>query len=263
MTLAEKFCLKWKEFQRNIGSSYNDLRQNADFSDVTLVCDENYQIEAHRIILTASSPFFDTILKKNKHSHPMLYMRGLNANSMEAIVDFIYHGEANICQEDLDGFLSLAEELQLKGLAPSDKESPIDRLDVNREAILKTAQGKQFLEKESEVVNPTQEMKHSVDHTFSEYNSTVPTDLGKVIMAVDANTGNFNLQIETMMMKICDGEFNWKCAVCGKRTKGSTTQMKRHVEIHLDGLSYSCTHCGKVCKSRTILIKHISLNHRK
>ena len=106
-------------------------------------------------------------------------------------------------------------------------------------------------------------MKHSVDHTFSENNSTVPTDLGKVILSVDANTGDFNLQIETMMIKICDGEFNWKCAVCGKRTKGSTTQMKRHVEIHLDGLSYSCTHCGKVCKSRTILTKHISLNYRK
>ena len=52
----------------------------------------------------------------------MLYMRGIKAKDLEAIVDFIYHGEANIYQEDLDGFLALAEELQLKGLATSENK---------------------------------------------------------------------------------------------------------------------------------------------
>ena len=54
----------------------------------------------------------------------MIYMRGLKAKDLVAIVDFIYHGEANIYQEDLDGFLALAEDLQLKGLAGSDSEYP-------------------------------------------------------------------------------------------------------------------------------------------
>ena len=44
----------------------------------------------------------------------MLYMRGIKAGDLVAIVDFIYHGEANIYQEDLDGFLALAEELVCK-----------------------------------------------------------------------------------------------------------------------------------------------------
>ena len=179
-------------------------------------------------------------------------------------MDFIYHGEANIYQEDLDAFLSLAEELQLKGLAPSgDDSSPVGKLDVNQKPITNISQGKQFPQREPELFNPIQETKPSVNDTHSEYKSTVTADIGKVIMAVDSNTGNFDVQIETMMERIIDGEFNWKCAVCGKMTKGSTTQMKRHVEIHLEGLSYPCTHCGKVCRSRTILTKHISLNHRK
>ena len=46
----------------------------------------------------------------------MIYMRGMKAKDLIAIVDFIYHGEANVYQEDLEGFLALAEELQLKGL---------------------------------------------------------------------------------------------------------------------------------------------------
>ena len=41
----------------------------------------------------------------------------LKAKDLVAVVDFIYHGEANIYQEDLGGFLILANKLQLKGLA--------------------------------------------------------------------------------------------------------------------------------------------------
>lgn len=117
MSRDEKFCLKWNDFQKNITTSYKELRESADFSDVTLVCEEEHQVEAHRFILSASSPFFMNILKKNDHSHPLIYMRGLKAKDLTAIVDFIYHGEANILQDDLDDFLALAEELQLKGLA--------------------------------------------------------------------------------------------------------------------------------------------------
>ena len=123
---SEKFCLKWNDFQQNIVSSYHDLRKDSHFCDVTLVCEEDQQIEAHRIILTACSPFFSTVLKRNKHSHPMIYMRGLKAKDLEAILDFIYHGEANIYQEDLDGFLALAEELQLKGLAHDDTSHSVE-----------------------------------------------------------------------------------------------------------------------------------------
>ena len=114
--------MKWHDFQQSIASSYQDLRNDTDFSDVTLVCEEDMQLEAHRTVLIACSPFFRTILKKNKHSHPMIYIRGLNARDLVAVVDFIYYGKVNINQEDLERFLDLAEELQLKGLAGA-KES--------------------------------------------------------------------------------------------------------------------------------------------
>ena len=86
---SEKFCLKWNDFQQNIVGNYKDLRNDTDFSDVTLVCEEDQEIEVHKIILSASSPFFRSLLKKNTHSHPMIYMRGLKAKDLVAIVDFI------------------------------------------------------------------------------------------------------------------------------------------------------------------------------
>ena len=65
----EKFCLRWNDFEANISKAFHDLKEEQDFTDVTLVCSDS-QVEAHKVILAASSPFFKRILKKNPHSHP-------------------------------------------------------------------------------------------------------------------------------------------------------------------------------------------------
>ena len=87
------------------------MRNDGDFSDITLVCDDSQQIEGHRIILYASSPFFNTMLKSKKHSHPLIYKRGLKVQDLVAIMDFVYNGKARVCKEDLEEFLALAEDL--------------------------------------------------------------------------------------------------------------------------------------------------------
>ena len=83
------------------------------------------QVEAHKVILASSSPFFLNLLMRNKHPHPLIYMRGLKSEDLVAIVDFLYTGEANICQESLDTFIAVAEELQLKGLMGPGAEKEI------------------------------------------------------------------------------------------------------------------------------------------
>ena len=115
-TSDEKLCLQWNDFKENISSAFGDLRQDNEFTDVTLACEDGQQVEAHKLVLVASSPFFQNILKRNKHPHPLIYMRGVSPENLIAMVDFFYHGETNVYQENLDSFLVLAEELQLKGL---------------------------------------------------------------------------------------------------------------------------------------------------
>ena len=114
--MSEKLCLQWNDFQENIKSAFGSLREDTDFADVTLACEDGQQVEAHKVILAASSPFFQKLLGRNKHPHPLIYMRGMKSEDLLAIVDFLYRGEANVFQENLDSFLAIAEELQLKGL---------------------------------------------------------------------------------------------------------------------------------------------------
>ena len=83
---------------------------------MTLACEDGEQVEAHKVILAASSPFFQKLLQRNNHPHPLVFMKGVNARELAGIVDFLYYGEANVGEESLDAFLKLADELQLKGL---------------------------------------------------------------------------------------------------------------------------------------------------
>merc|ERR1712012_1086543 len=94
-----------------LSESYDDK----DFFDVTLACDEE-QINAHKVILSACSPFFRNVLKRNSHQNPLLYMKGVRFQDLVSVLNFMYHGEVNVAQEDLNNFLAVAEDLRVKGL---------------------------------------------------------------------------------------------------------------------------------------------------
>ena len=91
------------------------LRNNNDFTDVILAC-EDQSVKAHKVILSACSPFFKKLLSNNPHSHPLICKKGVSSSSLAAVTNFLYLGESSIFQEELDSFLALAKELQLRGL---------------------------------------------------------------------------------------------------------------------------------------------------
>ena len=113
---SDNFCLRWNDFEHNINSSLKELRDEKDFFDVTLACEGDDQIQAHKLILSACSPFFKHLLRRHSHQHPLLYLRGIKHKELQNIINFMYYGEVNVAQADLNSFLSVSEELQVKGL---------------------------------------------------------------------------------------------------------------------------------------------------
>ena len=117
MESAEKICVKWNDFGQNVRSLFSQLRKDGEFADVTLACEDGQEVLAHQILLASQSPFFMNVLKRNRHPHPIIYMRGVKSENLVALVHFLYRGEMNIHREDLAVCLSLAEELQLAGFS--------------------------------------------------------------------------------------------------------------------------------------------------
>jgi len=122
MGSSEKFCLRWNDFESNISLAFREIREEKDFFDCTLSCGSK-QLQAHKLILSACSPFFRSILRQNPHQHPLLYMKGVEFTDMQAVLNFMYHGEVNVAQDELNSFLAVAEDLKVKGLTQSNPSS--------------------------------------------------------------------------------------------------------------------------------------------
>jgi len=140
MGSSEKFCLRWNDFETNISTAFKEIREDKDFFDVTLACEDEDQISAHKVILSACSPFFRGVLKRNRHEHPLLYLKGVKYGDLVAVLNFMYHGEVNVSQEDLNTFLSVAEDLKVKGLTQGDTSSGTSN---HRSATVKSSKARE------------------------------------------------------------------------------------------------------------------------
>ena len=246
--MSEKLCLQWKDYQENIKSAFGNLREDHDFADVTLACEDGQQVEAHKVILAASSPFFQKLLGRNKHPHPLIYMRGMKSEDLLAIVDFLYRGEANVFQENLDSFLSLAEELQLKGLLGKSDEKDEDQKDTELEKpLIQTSSPTTNTDKipkissERQNHNPGENRTLAVPGTFS-------GDLEELEERVKS-------MMEKSENKLTNGRHADRCKVCGK--EGNGTNIKDHIEAnHLEGIIIPCNLCDKTFRSRNSFRTH-------
>ena len=75
--MSEKLCLQWNDFKENVNSAFGRLREDKEFTDVTLVSEDGQQMEAHRVILASPNPLFQVLLSWNNHAHPLIYLRGM------------------------------------------------------------------------------------------------------------------------------------------------------------------------------------------
>ena len=257
--MSEKLCLQWNNFKENVNSAFRKLRGDKGFTDVTLVCEDGQQMEAHKVILASSSPFFEKILQKSKHPHPLIYLKGFKSKDFASILDFLYFGAANIYQEDLDSFIAIAEEIKikLKGLTEQ----------TSNELLEDQKEPKMCIEMSPSNIDKTEQIP---DNALMKSSRTVaiPNNSGGNLQALDE-------KVKSMMEKgqkmIHTGEKNMNgtpmqrtssiCRVCGK--EGLSKHIRNHIEAnHLEGISISCDHCDKTFSSRNGLATHKSRTHK-
>jgi hypothetical protein len=114
--LPQQYCLRWNNHQHNLLSVFESLLRSEAFVDVTLACD-GFQLKAHKMVLSACSPYFQALLYNTQDRHPIVLMRDVRLHEMRALLDFMYKGEVSVDQENLSSLLKVAEGLQIKGLA--------------------------------------------------------------------------------------------------------------------------------------------------
>ena len=211
------------------------------------------------------------ILDDTKQAN-LLYLGGVSSTNLGFILDYIYHGEVKIFQEHLDGFLASAQKLEILGLL-SDIQ--------NQEAFTRQSSmtmDEHFMKRDmispkKEIVNnqpqpDPDDIKRSLqfcieEHSLLDVNDSLPSQVERQnsrSTVMDANRYNveamnpmeIDAKVKSMYQKIDE---RWICLECSKTTN-NMSNMKKHVEIHLEGLKYSCSSCSKDFRSKNLLYLH-------
>ena len=250
----EKFCLKWNDFQTNVTKTFSSLRQEEHLFDVTLVSDDEQHIAAHKLVLSASSDLFKNILKKASHSNPMIFLSGFKSTDLYLILDYIYQGEVQILQSDLDGFLDAAQRLKIEGLIGGDNDSDEHSFPKNEDKLFNMKQD--YAEVESTGMSVLEE---SINGSLNQ-ETIVKRRLPRAEKAIVSTSANSDAKVAVDdLVEETDNSLMLKCKSCGKI--GKRSDIRRHAEIHIEGLSFDCQLCDKTFRSRKALLCHKQRNH--
>jgi len=289
----EKYCLRWNDFENKLSRAFKDIKDDNDFLDVTLACGGNKQIKAHKVILGACSSFFRSILKKNPHQHPLLYMKGVKYEEMLAVLDFMYHGEVNIAQEDLSSFLNVAKELEVKGLTQeSDQENTeleqkVKKITSDKSgtvatpAVTNPGESSQAFLQEPFVSTETVKQIKTEEAAITEGNDNQEYIAEEVIdrNAYEVITSEYDYNEEYLSLPQgqdldmaqdfgIQHNFSWKqgrsekktvpCEICFK-TFSSKDSLRNHLGIHKGRTT--CNICQKVFATISSLNLHVKNSH--
>ena len=256
--MSGKLSLQWHDFRDHITDAFGKLLKDNNFTDVTLACNDGKQIEAHKVVLAASSPFFQYLLGKNAHTHPLIYMRGVKSENLEAILDFLYCGEANVLQENLETFLILAEELQMKGFMETNEDSQPLR-ERNPFLPMKSTKMKKppttNFSSDSNDLTDVDEIKPKIGVDVAQESDVKP---GKATADLFQE---IDKKIKPLIIKY-ENRRGFSCKVCDRN--GDSGTIKDHIEAkHLEGISLPCNLCNIMLKSRSSLKMHKRRHHQK
>merc|ERR1712129_463092 len=187
-------------------------------------------------------------------------MRGLKSEDLVAIIDFLYFGEANVYQENLDSFLAVAEELQLKGLMGSAAENKGEEI-YNKHTMKK----KTPPQKEQSNLSTSEVQIPDLPRYVEKFEASPPLEgtVAATDYTVAADLQDLNDKIKFMMENTGKSVFasgsNREvvlCKVCSK--EGKLNVIKGHIEAHhITGVSHNCNICGAVTRTRDALRQHM------
>ena len=228
----KKLSIIQKDFELCRETSWKDIFKEKCFADVTLACNDDKQIDAHRIILIAQSLFFRRILKANDRRDILIYLPNISSDELEKVLEFVYSGQIEISEQELDKFIMIGKMLEIKCLMDL-KLNPASNPDFSMQIVEKGFEGDAVLINKSK-------MKKLPNGKYPcgkcDYQSVFPRGVKRHEDAVH--------------LGIKHG-----CNECSKEYSNKD-ELKLHTKSAHEGIFYQCEQCNKTFAQHKTLLLH-------
>ncbi|KAL0268653.1 UNVERIFIED_CONTAM: hypothetical protein PYX00_010503 [Menopon gallinae] len=287
-----QFCVKWSNHHGTLISVLENLFNNEMYVDCTLAA-EGQEISAHKVVLSACSPFLNKLLKKHYDKHPIILLRDVTFFELQCVIEYMYKGEVNITHDQLSSFLKAAETLQIAGLSGVYEKN---KQDIKNNIFQKDAEEVEYdlNEEESESLSPAAK-KQKTDVDEVEYLTQedadeidqikIKNEFGNYqVYVLDSETGALKemdvtneIKNEKITAEVIDEIFHEDTQDSvqemgdqntNKQTKGklipdkistalSKARIKPRAYIHREDYNFSCTKCGGLYKHESSFLNHL------
>ena len=234
----EKLYLTWHTYTDHLKGMLHDMMSSNELTDVTLVSEDKKRFKAHKVILSASSSVFKSIISDNIVSSPIIYLKGIQAHEIESILQFIYLGEAKFYQERMNEFFNVAKSLEIKEISKNIE-------------IAEKEQNENYEEQENNIDIPEFEPKESYGKQEKKLLERKPmsTKIREVI-------SNLPRQFEK------NNDSKYFCYQCNfKALSKSSSHLQTHIRSVHEGVKYPCDQCNHKASTSTNLHRHMKSVH--
>nr|XP_045582620.1 broad-complex core protein isoforms 1/2/3/4/5-like isoform X10 [Procambarus clarkii] len=129
--------LSWNNHRATFCHILSTLREKERYTDVTVACEGKFY-QVHKLVLSTCSEYFEKIFENTPCKHPVIVLKDVQTDELEALLSYMYEGAVSVAQNDLARLIKAAEVLRVKGLAVPDEppisESSNKRLTQSRNA---------------------------------------------------------------------------------------------------------------------------------
>ena len=261
-----KFSLFWNDFQKNMSSRFQAVLHDHEFADVTLISHDYKKVHAHKVILGVGSAFFRDVLTNNPEAHPLIYLRGVDHEVLQVIVEFLYKGWVEVRQEVLQHFLAIARDLKIEGLQHEEEsgtpEVNSDK-DLGNVCISQTESKEKNTKRDMQLLNDVDEIfeindYHGKSSQERENMIELIKEEGNVMLEQNMQKTAAQTTVIPRFPKNSNGMYS--CSSCPKLFSDSANIRKHVKEVHI-AIFNKCPECNYKNKSKTKLNHHVKSVH--
>jgi len=243
--------LLWKEFASNTRETFHQLWKESAFTDVTLATEDGQQVAAHRLILSSCSQLFKDILAPGTEARMVVYLKDIRTKDLQNVLKFMYTGECEVAEEDLDDFLTTGRDLKLKGL--------LDPMVINDDKAFNKLNFK------TENTKPQDALEHNT--VPSEQSMKITNNQVEEVSNQSLFTTSVNPKKTTVNSESYVASFNWTYMdgkyMCNQCTYKAPNQGKVaiHIQAKHEGVRYSCDKCDYKSTHQNHMTMHKRRKH--